>query len=203
MIAADPTPLLVDECQRVPGTFDAMRRLVDEDPSGGRLLLTGSAPTRQTHSGAGRVTTMRMRPLTLSERGIEVPTVSFAALLEGDTPVRGRTRLGLPEYAGEILAGGFPGMRDLDERARQRQLDSYLDRIVGHDLVEAGYKVRRPATVTAWLRAYAAATGTTASWEKIRDAATSGVSDKPAKSTTLPAIELLTAQRILDPVDGH
>ena len=52
----------------------------------------------------------------------------------------------------------------------------------------------------AWLRAYAAATGTAASWEKIRDAATSGVADKPAKTSTLPYIELLTALRILDPV---
>ena len=52
----------------------------------------------------------------------------------------------------------------------------------------------------AWLRAYAAATGTAASWEKIRDAATSGISDKPAKTTTMPYIELLTMLRILDPV---
>ena len=68
IIGRDPAPLLIDEWQRVPAVFDAVRRLVDDDPSGGRFLLTGSASTTQTHSGAGRITTLRMRPLCLSER---------------------------------------------------------------------------------------------------------------------------------------
>ncbi len=200
LIGFDPTPLLIDEWQRVPGIFDVVRRLVDTQPTGGRFLLTGSAPTTQTHSGAGRITTLRMRPLTLPERGIVVPTVSTASLLAGTGTVHGRTTFGLRDYVDEILAGGYPGMRGMDSRALQRQLDSYLDRIVDHDLAETGFIVRRPATVMAWLRAYAAATGTAASWEKIRDAATSGISDKPAKTTTMPYIELLTMLRILDPV---
>jgi uncharacterized protein len=200
VLASDDRPVLIDEWQRVPAIFDAVRRLVDVDSHGGQFLLTGSAPSAQTHSGAGRITTMRMRPLTLSERGVEAPTVSLDGLLRGDSNVTGRTSVNLTDYVREILASGFPGLRHLDGRALTRQLDSYLDRIVDHDLAEAGLVVRRPATVMAWLRAYAAATGTAASWEKIRDAATSGVSDKPAKTTTIPYIELLTGLRILDPV---
>ena len=202
VIAADPKPLLIDEWQRVPGTFDAVRRLVDADPGGGQFLLTGSAPTRQTHSGAGRITTVRMRPLTLPERSLNATTVSLAALLDGNRAVHGRTTYGLLEYVDEILAGGFPGMRHLDGLALRRQIDSYLNRIVDHDFAEAGLVVRRPATVMAWLRGYAAATGTAASWEKIRDAATSGIADKPAKTTTLPYIELLTGLRVLDPLEA-
>lgn len=59
-----------------------------------------------------------------------------------------------------------------------------------------------PATVLAWLRAYAAAIGTTASWEKIRNAAVTATDANPAKTTTLPYIELLTALRLLDPIPG-
>ncbi len=202
VIAHDPKPLLIDEWQRVPATFDVVRRLVDANPTGGQFLLTGSAPTTATHSGAGRITSLRMRPLTLLERGTETPSVSMAALLAGSVHVGGRTKLSLRDYVDEILAGGFPGMRHLTGRALEHQLDSYLNLIVSHDLPEAGFAVRRPATVMAWLRAYAAATGTTASWEKIRDAATSGEGSKPAKTTTMPYIELLTALRILDPVDA-
>lgn len=201
MLASDPTPLLLDEWQRVPGTFDVVRRLVDRNGSGGQFILTGAAPTAQTHSGAGRITTMRMRPLTLAERGVEVPTVSLAGLLGGSTRVVGRTNLGLRDYVEEMLAGGFPGLRHLDGSARLRQLDGYIERIVDHDLAEAGLSVRRPATVMAWMRAYAAATGTTASWEKIRNAVGSDSNGRPAKTTTLPYIELLTALRILDPVE--
>jgi uncharacterized protein len=200
IVGRDTKPLLIDEWQRVPAVFDAVRRLVDDDPTGGRFLLTGSASSTQTHSGAGRITTLRMRPLCLSERRQPQQGVSFRELLAGTAVIEGRTELALADYAEEIVAGGFPAMRHLNGRPRDRQLDSYIDRIVDHDLPEAGFNVRRPATVLAWLRAYAAATATTTSWDKVRDAATSGIDDKPARTTTQPYIELLTALRILDPV---
>lgn len=200
VIGRDPVPVLIDEWQRVPSVLDAVRRLVDRDPTGGRFLLTGSAPSAQTHSGAGRITTLRMRPLTLHERRPSSEGVSFQEILTGTASMGGRSGLTLVDYADEIVAGGLPGMRHLDGRARDRQLDSYIDRIVDRDLPDAGLRVRRPATVLAWLRAYAAATATTTSWDKIRDAATSGIDDKPARSTTYPYIELLTALRILDPL---
>lgn len=197
-------PVLVDEWQRVPGVFDAVRRAVDDDPTGGRFILTGSATSpMSTHSGAGRITTLRMRPLSLYERLTPgTATVSFAALLAGDTEVHGESALELADYVDEIVTGGFPGVRDLAQKARERQLDSYLDRIVDHELPDLGFHVRRPNTVRAWLKAYAAAVSTTASWEKIRDAATPGSDDKPAKTTTTPYIELLGKLRILDPVEA-
>lgn len=200
ILGHDEPPVLVDEWQRVPPVLDAVRRLVDDDPSGRRFLLTGSAPTTSAHSGAARITTVRMRPLTLSERTGVTQGVSVGALLRGEAQVGGRCTLTLRDYTDEIVRGGFPGMRHLTGRALTTQLDSYLERIVDHDLPEAGFRVRRPATVGAWLRSYAAAVGTTASWEKIRDAATAGIDSKPAKTTTMPYTELLTALRILDPL---
>lgn len=209
IVEADPSvvgfgdrPVLVDEWHRVPETWDAVRRLVDESPAGGQFLLTGSPPTNAgTHTGAGRITTLRMWPLALSERRVHPPTVSFSELLDGARPeVHGRSSLTLPDYVTEIVRGGFPGMRPLTGRALQLQLDGYIDRIVDRELPEAGFAVKRPATLLNWLRAYAAATATTASWETIRDAATVGTDDKPAKSTVIPYIEMLTGLRILDPV---
>jgi len=47
-------------------------------------------------------------------------------------------------------------------------------------------------------RAYAAAVSTPTSWEKIRDAASPGQGDKPAKTTTIPFIDVLSQLRILD-----
>lgn len=200
VIAADRRPLLLDEWHLVRPVWDVVRRLVDADPTGGQFLLTGSLPDRHTHSGAGRIATLRMRPLTLPERGIETPTVSLGALLRGHRQVHGTTAVRLREYADEMLASGFPGMRHLPSRARNLALDSYLQRITDHDLPEAGLMVRHPTTVMAWLRAYAAATGTAASWEKIRNAAVIATDARPAKTTTLPYIELLSMLRILDPL---
>jgi len=200
VLARDTRPLLIDEWQRVHPVWDTVRRLVDENPSGGQFLLTGSAPLFPAHSGAGRITSMRMRPLTLPERGVTTPSVSLSALLTGSRAVGGRTAFTLSDYVAEMVAGGYPGLRALDDGALVRQLDSYLERLADHDLPEAGFAVRRPATVMAWLRAYAAATGTTASWEKIRTSAIVSLDAHPSRTSTQPYIELLTALRILDPV---
>ena len=202
VIAGDHRPLLLDEWQLVRPVWDVVRRLVDADPTGGQFLLTGSLPNRQTHSGAGRITSLRMRPLTLPERGVEAPTVSLSALMAGDASIGGSTPVNLAAYTEEMMAGGFPGMRHLSGRARTAALDSYIQRIADRDLPDAGLAVRHPATVLSWLRAYAAAVGTTASWEKIRNAAVTATNASPAKTTTLPYIELLTSLRILDPVPG-
>ena len=209
--AADPAavldgepPVLLDEWQRVPAVWDAVKRSVDADTTGGRFLLTGSAPFGDvpTHSGAGRITALRMRPMTLPERGVSTPTVSLSGLLGGTEDPTGSSPLGLLDYTDQILRSGFPGLQHLTGRPLKAQLDGYLDRIVDRDLDEAGLRVRRPATVTAWLRAYAAATSTTATWEAIRDAATAGTGDKPAKTTTLPYVETLSGLRILDELDA-
>ncbi len=92
LLRADPQrlerarpPVLVDEWQREPLVWDAVRRSVDRDATGGRFLLTGSAaPTATpTHSGAGRIVQLRMRPMSLAERAVATPTVSLAELLSG------------------------------------------------------------------------------------------------------------------------
>lgn len=203
IVADDKAPVLLDEWQRVPAVWDAVRRLVDEQPTGGRFLLTGSAPSAGTHSGAGRIVTLRMRPLCLAERLATDAPVSVARLLAGDhEQVRGHSELTLADYVDEIIVSGFPGIRALGDRACTAALDSYLDRIVDHDLAEAGFTVRRPAAVRAWLRAYAAGTATTASWEQLRDSATAGLDNKPAKTTTSNYTELLTQLRILDPLEA-
>lgn len=100
------------------------------------------------------------------------------------------------------MAGGFPGLRHLSGRPLHTQLDGYLDRIVDHDMPEAGFTVRRPAAVRAWLRAYAAATATTTTWEKIRDTAGADSTSTPARDTTIAYTELLTNLRILDPLEA-
>ena len=200
-----PPPVLLDEWQHVPAVWDAVRAAVDRDPTAGRFLLAGSAtPTRQpTHSGAGRIVRVRMRPLSLAERGLGEPTVSLAALLRGArAKAEGHTRLGLADYAHEIVASGFPGIRRLSGRALRAQLDGYLERIVDRDFEEQGHAVRRPQALRRWMAAFAAATATTTSLEKIRNAATAGAEDVPAKTTVIAYRNVLEQLWILEQVPG-
>ena len=208
--AANPTsvlsgarPILIDEWQRLPDIWDAVRRAVDANSSGGQFLLTGSASPAQpgTHSGAGRIVSMRMRPMTLSERGVARPTVSLSKVLAGRAKkLAGRSDVTLVDYTGEIVASGFPAFRSLSGRVLRAQLDGYLARIVDRDIHEFGRVVRQPQTLRRWMNAYAAATSTTASLETIRDAATGGEGEKPARSTSIQYREILERLWIVDPV---
>jgi uncharacterized protein len=198
-----PFPVLIDVWQKVPEVWDLVRRAVDDGAPPGAFILTGSALPEdlETHSGAGRIVTIRMRPLSLAERGVGSPSVSVRELLTGSrSTVEGQTIVRLENYVDEILASGFPGLRGLSGRALRAQLDTYIARIVDHDFEEMGHPVRRPATLRSWMAAYAAASSTTASWERIRDSATSGEIEKPARSTTLPYRDVLERLWILDPV---
>lgn len=200
---AGAPPLLIDEWQKVPSVWDAVRRAVDQGSPPGQFLLTGSASPAAppTHSGAGRIVTVRMRPLSLAERGIEAPSVSLGDLLAGDgAAVSGATDVRLDDYVDEIIRSGLPGLRSYQGRALRAQLDGYLERIIDTDFEEQGFPVRRRETLRRWLAAYAAATATAASYETIRDAATGGQQDKPSRSTTQPWREVLERLWILDPV---
>jgi uncharacterized protein len=143
-----PPPVLIDEWQLEPAVWDRVRTAVDEDNTGGRFLLAGSAgvaPGVRIHSGAGRIVSIPLRPLSFSERGMVEPTVSLRELLAGDQPdVSRHSPIDLSTYTDEILRSGFPGIRTLPERARQFQLDSYITRIVERELPENGVIVRRP-----------------------------------------------------------
>lgn len=199
-----PAPVLIDEWQLVPDVWDRVRRAVDQDRTGGRFLLTGSAglaPGVRVHSGAGRIVSLPMRPLSLSERQLCEPTVSLRELLAGSRPaINGRSTVTLPTYTDEILRSGLPGIRDLPERARAVQLDSYVTRIVDRELPDSGAAVRRPRALKAWLTAYAAATATDATYTRILDAATPGESDKPARQTVETYREHLRRIFVLDPL---
>ena len=198
-----PPPVLIDEWQLIPECWDLVRRAVDAGAAPGSFLLTGSASpaVAETHSGAGRIVSLRMHPLALSERGLGSPTVSLRALLRGDAPpVEGSTELGVAGYVAEILHSGFPGIRGLEGRPLRAQLDGYLERIVDRDFPELGHPLRNPAALRRWMTAYAAASSTTASFEAIRDAATGGQGDKPAKTTTQPYRDVLERLFVVDPV---
>jgi predicted AAA+ superfamily ATPase len=200
-----PPPVLIDEWQYLPPVWDRVRRAVDAGATPGQFLLTGSSSPEDTgtHSGGGRIVSLRMRPFSLAERLHEPASVSLAELLVGGRPgVGGRTVCKLEDYTEEVLRSGFPGLRELGGRALRAQLDGYLRRVVDRDFPELGHPVRNPGALRRWMTAYAAATATTTSFEKIRDASTSGHERKPARTTVQPYRDVLERLFILDEVPG-
>lgn len=198
--------VLLDEWQLLPQVWDRVRRQVDDGAPPGRFLLTGSATPRPgvtTHSGAGRIISLRMRPMALHERGITTPTVSVRSLLGGvEIAVTGTSQLGLLDYIDAMTASGFSGIKASPGPLRTAQLDAYLRRVIDRDIPEQGLAVRRPETLRRWLAAYAAATSSTTPYSRILDMSTAGDGSQPAKTTTLAYRDYRTQLWLLDPVPG-
>ncbi|MBL0888863.1 ATP-binding protein [Myceligenerans indicum] len=196
---------LIDEWQREPSSWDFVKRAVDAGAPAGSYVVAGSSapPGATVHSGAGRILTLRMRPLSLAERRLDTPAVSLAELLDGTNPdVEGRTNSDLADYTQEILSTGLPGLRRFPAEIRRAQIDSYIDATVNQEFAEQGISVRRPATLRAWMAAYAAATATTTTYTRILEAATPGLQEKPARSTTTVYRDALMRAFLLDPLDA-
>ena len=78
-------PRLIDEWQDFPEIWDAVRTSVDTDHLAGQYILTGSSTPRKTkprHSGAGRIDTITMRPMSLYESGDSDGAVSLKDLFD-------------------------------------------------------------------------------------------------------------------------
>ena len=210
LLEADPNQLLtgdavlIDEWQHVPTTWGVIRAAVNVGANPGQFFLTGSASIHHpdSHSGAGRIVSVRLRPMTLVERGVGSPTVSLGQLLTGERPaITGSSAVRLSDYVDEIARSGFPDVRRMGSHARRALLSGYVNRVVDHDITDiTGRRLRNAAALRRWMAAYAAATATVASYETIRDAATGGHMEKPSRATTIPYRDALEALYILDPI---
>jgi len=202
-IAEMAPPVLIDEWQRLPKTWDYVRRAVDAGLNAGSFLLTGSIANTDTniHSGAGRIAKYKMYPLSLEERMIEKTTVSLGALLSGgpcSASIKGKTEIGFPEYITEICKSGLPAIRRFSASRRKDLMKSYISNLLSHEFKQQGVSVRQPLTLLRWLTSYAAATGTDAGYSEILDASTAGEREKLSAKTTIAYREALGNLWLLD-----
>ncbi len=83
LVLAGATPRLLDEWQLFPKIWDYTRREVDARKKKGQFVLTGSATPDEKarrHSGAGRFSVLKMRPMSWFERGWSTGEVSLLSL---------------------------------------------------------------------------------------------------------------------------
>jgi len=207
LILEGPTPRLLDEWQREPQLWDAVRRAVDDRRLPGQFVLTGSAmPTDDIprHSGAGRFSVIRMRPMTLFEQGHSNGVVSLGALLAGEDPPADRCGLDQRAYAERIVIGGWPGLIGRSVRESDVFIRGYLDAIVEHDVEVASGTRRDPDKVRRFLRAYAQLTAHPVSLSKLVERA----GEQAANGDTLtrfaaePYLEALRRLMVVDEVEA-
>ena len=139
-LAAQATPLLVDEWQVVPEVLGAIKRAVDQDPRPGRFLITGSVRADlddQTWPGTGRVVRVPVWPLSQRELTgrVGVPGIFDRIIDDGIDAVEAPSDPpDLPGYLALAAAGGLPpAVLNPDALVRRRWYDSYLEQLVTRD----------------------------------------------------------------------
>lgn len=132
-----PKRVILDEVQRVPELFTALKREIDRDRLAGRFLLTGSANVllapRLSDSLAGRMEILRLYPLAQCE--IEEVQPGFLQALFADTfQVSTSRRLG-DELVQRVLTGGYPEpYRRAAGRRRREWYRNYIETITQRDI---------------------------------------------------------------------
>ena len=133
-------PVVLDEVQRVPTLFTALKLAVDRQPLPGRFVLTGSTnvlavPTVQD-SLAGRLETIRLHPLAQRELYPDLATGDgFIDSLFGNRfPFRRTERLG-PELVERIVSGGYPpALTRVPGRRRAAWYRNFIDAQLQRDI---------------------------------------------------------------------
>jgi uncharacterized protein len=132
LILQGDTPRLIDEWQLEPEIWNHVRRAVDERVDPGQFILAGSAqPTddETRHTGAGRISRLRMRPMSLYELGTSDGNISLAGLLDHQSNEVSNPGLDLGDLAAAICRGGWPAFRELELPDALRRVRDYLSEI--------------------------------------------------------------------------
>lgn len=169
------SPRLFDEWQDVPELWDAIRFAVDHSDDDRHFILTGSAVVSEEkkkkirHSGTGRFSWLRMRPMTLLESGESSGEVSLAALMDGEEFSGASSRkIELDEMAEIVCRGGWPAAVGKSGRAALGISVDYFSAVAESDISRADGIPRDPARVRRLLRSLARLQGTPSSLAAIR-----------------------------------
>ena len=164
-----PALVILDEVQRVPRLFTALKAEVDRRRTPGRFLLTGSANVllvpRLSDSLAGRMEILRLFPLAQTE--LERRKSTFLdSLFEGAFKTRRTERL-VSQLAERIVAGGYPAALARSGRRQANWYRDYLGAIVQRDVRD----LTRISALDSLPRLMAVAAGQTARLLNVSDLA--------------------------------
>lgn len=162
------TPRLIDEWQIAPRIWDAVRFAVDHRDEDGQFILTGSAvppineeDKKRMHTGTGRISRIKMRPMSLWESGDSNGSISLKSLFEGQQ-LSATNDITLERIAFLTCRGGWPrAIFQKPEIALERASD-YYDAVIHSDITRTDGSLRNPDRAARLMRSYARLLGSQA-----------------------------------------
>jgi predicted AAA+ superfamily ATPase len=137
-------PIVIDEAQKLPGVFERVKLLVDQERRPGQYLLTGSvrflSRKEIRESLTGRTSILELLPLSVREAHSQ-KLASFFKKLE-KRPVEGFKKenqtgqlLSKAQVEHYLLHGGMPGICFKRDQSVQRQMrEAHLETVLLRDL---------------------------------------------------------------------
>lgn len=155
-------PRLIDEWQKAPDIWNQVKDDLDFEYVFGKYILTGSStPADKTevhHSGAGRITPIRMRPMTLWESRESKGSVSLEELFNGgsDFPWDMNADWTLEDAAFLLCRGGWPiSVLAPKEFSLEITKNYYNGLFVFDDCENEKFRNKKPEVLRMILRSYA------------------------------------------------
>ncbi len=208
LVLEGAVPRLLDEWQYYPEIWNYVRHFIDERKDKGQFILTGSAsPDEKTkrHSGAGRFSIIKMRPMSFYERGWSSGEVSLLDLFKGIEPITKPIDFELGQLAEQIIIGGWPGLINEDVNTGLQFSKDYMSLIAEIDLSKVSNRNRDPYKVMRLLQSYARNISTPASMSTLAKdiKGKDGDLDNATVSSYIDALEKLMAIEHLPAWNTH
>ncbi|MBO4572283.1 MAG: ATP-binding protein [Clostridia bacterium] len=189
------TPRLIDEWQLAPKLWDAVRFEVDKRHDFAQFILTGSSVPADmsdvSHTGTGRFSWLKMRPMSLFESGESTGEVSLKALFENRKSVYAKNSLTLEDVAFLVCRGGWPVSTYLSGKLALNQAVDYFDSVVNSDISRVDGIKRDPEKAKRILRSFARNQGSQIGEDTILTDIVSSDDDSISRGTVRSYIEAL------------
>lgn len=167
-------PRLIDEWQTVPDLWNQAKAWIDERPGFGQFIFTGSSTPVDSddifHSGAGRITRIMMRPMSLFESLDSKGSVSLATLFNDENPeiFDKNEEYGLSDTAFLLCRGGWPLSLQPEKDIALDVTANYYDSLFNLSKSEsAKFRSKNPEIMRIVMRAYARHVSSQTSTSKI------------------------------------
>lgn len=169
LLLAGENPRLLDEWQIAPVLWDAVRTAVDNRRQKGLFILTGSNAVDESqimHSGTGRITKLKMYPMSLYESKESNGSISLSSLFDDPNyDIDGKmSDLSIESLVFAACRGGWPAsVNTTTAKAALFVAKAYLQSVCDEDCSKIDNVSRNPQKMRAILRSYARNVSTLAS----------------------------------------
>ncbi|MCM1415864.1 MAG: DUF4143 domain-containing protein [bacterium] len=154
-------PRLIDEWQDAPVLWDAVRTAVDQQQKTGLFILTGSTSVDNNqilHTGTGRISRLKMYPMSLYESGESNGQISLRELFgDSNIDIDGiMSDMSIEDLIFAAARGGWPAaLKGKSEAVAMLTAKEYVSNICESDISTVDGVQRNPEWVRIILRSYA------------------------------------------------